>query len=259
MPEMNSSSDEYAPDSEILQQFREQGFYFLRELLPPDFINDVYNQIKSVIDYSIEAVEPGYNKQNSVDESYFHLKTAYPAQKSRCYDLVKHLDAVHRIATRPRLLGFLNGLTNGPVLLDLMQIRVDDRDNDRLLPIHQEALGQISRQAVTVWIPLTDIDGSAGGLSVVPGSHKQGFVPHKFFGDMNYHGVADQETAEANSIEVRAKAGDALIFDARLMHGSLPNASDQIRWTFVCRYSPMQEIPYLDDPQAPMRTEQLAK
>ena len=53
-------------------------------------------------------------------------------------------------------------------------------------------------------------------------------------------------------ISSNLKAGDGIIFDGMLMHGSNPNKSKNIRWTLISRYNSLQGIPYLKDKKAQM-------
>ena len=70
----------------------------------------------------------------------------------------------------------------------------------------------------------------AGGLAVIPGSHKSNFnVPE------------DIRTLRRNSPIVRqvpTKAGDCVIFTERLLHGTLPWQGPGIRRTLFFKYAP---------------------
>lgn len=100
---------------------------------------------------------------------------------------------------------------------------------------HQDtALVDESRfTSLTIWCPLTDtglVDGRDNGmLYVVPGSHRfADWVRAHEPGDFAFHG-SEQDIVERHGVGVVAKAGEAVIFDHRLVHFSMPNESTEPR------------------------------
>lgn len=77
---------------------------------------------------------------------------------------------------------------------------------------------------------LTDVPAGAGGLAVIPGSHKSNFkVPE------------DIRTFERDSPivqQIPTRAGDCVIFTERLIHGTLPWKGPGIRRTLFYKYGP---------------------
>ncbi|MFA6114828.1 MAG: phytanoyl-CoA dioxygenase family protein [Sphingomonas sp.] len=77
--------------------------------------------------------------------------------------------------------------------------------------------------AITIWCPLVDVDESNGCLHVVPGSHR--LVRHvNGPGIKGYQGRFQQELKE-RAVAVPMRAGEALVFDSSLLHGSPVNQS----------------------------------
>jgi hypothetical protein len=76
------------------------------------------------------------------------------------------------------------------------------------------------------WCTLDDVDGERGALRIVPGSHQilrhiQSFHSPPFFA-----GFQDRlETRFAETLPMRA--GEAILFERTLLHGSTPNRSDR--------------------------------
>ena len=82
--------------------------------------------------------------------------------------------------------------------------------------------------ALTVVIPLVDIDEKNGGTRFWPGSHTKPHVKD---------GVLDRSTIHTeDSAVAQCKRGDCFIMDYRITHGGEPNASQSARpiVTFVC-------------------------
>lgn len=80
--------------------------------------------------------------------------------------------------------------------------------------------------AVNAWCPLVDVDDSFGNLVLLPGSHKlpnvetEGLKP--FYEDY-------VEELEKLCVSYPLEAGEAVLFDHRLLHWSRPNRHDEPR------------------------------
>jgi len=115
-----------------------------------------------------------------------------------------------------------------------------------LSPWHQEyPYNLTSDNAVTLWMPLVDVDEVNGCLLLAPGSQRLGALPVRVRDALNERRNAN-ETMEIDGLEsvlarhatlsVPAAAGDALVFHTFLLHRSQPNRSAATRWTLQARY-----------------------
>ena len=93
------------------------------------------------------------------------------------------------------------------------------------LPSHQHSpfVTKLDEKAFVVWCPLVDVNELNGTLHVLEGSHKivPGLYPYdypQFFADYG-------ERVRKHSKPIVLKAGEALIFDDKLIHGSDVNNS----------------------------------
>jgi ectoine hydroxylase-related dioxygenase (phytanoyl-CoA dioxygenase family) len=238
-------------------QFKENGFVLLEDVISPTEIESVFSEIDYMLDMVMQNLKTGRRKFARVDEKYLHLKSSNPLFSGRVYDLMKQMQLLLAVAMKPRIIDFVRSVFQGPVLLDLPQIRIDDPSNLRALPMHQEGFGQISTNTITAWTPLQDVSVTTGTMAVIPGSHKLGFLPHQFYADMsNAHGVCREYVDPGSISPISVKAGTAVVFDARLIHGTVHNSSNKVRWTAICRYCDPKQAPYLLDASAPMRIPQ---
>jgi phytanoyl-CoA hydroxylase len=92
-------------------------------------------------------------------------------------------------------------------------------------------------EILTVWLPLTNATIDMGCLALVPRSHRE-LMAH-CPGGANGGGlhIPDQLLRPAETMPVPVKQGGALFMHRRTMHSSLPNTSDDIRWSFDLRYN----------------------
>lgn len=98
--------------------------------------------------------------------------------------------------------------------------------------------------SLSIWIPLLDTNAANGTLAVLPGSHsvyngpRSPNIPQPF---------RDQiDSIAAKLIDIDLKAGQAVIFDHRLIHGSKQNSSDNERVAAVSVLIPREaDLTYL--------------
>ncbi len=83
-----------------------------------------------------------------------------------------------------------------------------------------------------VWIALTRMSDSAGGLWVVPGSHKAGRLPHRQVGNQ----IEATHPVEG-AVLIEAEPGDVVLFSSLTLHYTGPNTtSDLQRWAYVVEF-----------------------
>lgn len=125
-----------------------------------------------------------------------------------------------------------NSLINYRVLFTNYMVKEPGPEGD--FPVHQDwtYVDETKYASYAFWIPLSDVGATNGALHVVPGSHK--FITH-LRGPFIYEPFKElsEEIKKKYSQPVNLKAGEALIWDHRLIHYSLPNLSDQPRIAFT--------------------------
>ena len=92
---------------------------------------------------------------------------------------------------------------------------------------------------LTVWLPVIEATEENGCMVVVPGSHRAGLVPHCPPKPNVKHVHILEERLGGDAIPVPLKPGDVLFMHKLTMHCSLPNRSNDIRWSFDLRYNPI--------------------
>ena len=86
----------------------------------------------------------------------------------------------------------------------------------------------------TIWTPLGDCPMTLGGLAVLPGSHKGGFIEHRLHAEKKYagHGLGDDQLPATAQHWVAGDfaVGDFLVFHSYTIHKALPNLTkDRLR------------------------------
>ncbi|MBT3250873.1 MAG: hypothetical protein HN729_08250 [Candidatus Marinimicrobia bacterium] len=110
----------------------------------------------------------------------------------------------------------------------LVKPRVDSSE----LPLHQDwnIIEEDKYISAQIWCPLSDVNSHNGSLFVLDKSHNY----YETFRSGSIHGVrfhpADNKIISDNIVEVKVKAGHAVVYQNKLFHGSYKNdgRSDRI-------------------------------
>lgn len=108
--------------------------------------------------------------------------------------------------------------------------------------MHQNwpALDNLDDTSLTLWCPLVDADETNGVLRLIPGSHK--LLPHV----QGPESLSFLETVDGLDDVIESlpfKAGEGVIFDDSLLHGSEPNRSDDARFALQLILVPEDAVP----------------
>ncbi|HUH75702.1 MAG TPA: phytanoyl-CoA dioxygenase family protein [Chitinophagales bacterium] len=96
----------------------------------------------------------------------------------------------------------------------------------------------------TAWSPLIDVNEKNGCLFVLPGSHKLWHQIRKTPDFLPPIRNIKEHLWDKYAVEIKMKAGEALVFHHRLIHGSKPNFSNSVRLATLNAFIP-QEAPLL--------------
>lgn len=99
------------------------------------------------------------------------------------------------------------------------------------LPFHQDWSFVEEDQGfatVTMWSPLVDVSPSNGTIEVVSKTHLLPRRPRLVIGH-DYPYAAFQSVLQQHAQPISAKAGEAVIWDSALFHGSSPNLTNDLR------------------------------
>lgn len=88
------------------------------------------------------------------------------------------------------------------------------------------------------WVALTPTRKQNGALTLAPGSHKRGLLPHKFVGG----GQMEVQGPIGDTVCIDADIGDVIIFSSLMLHCTGPNEADNSRVAYVAEYLPLSDF-----------------
>lgn len=110
-------------------------------------------------------------------------------------------------------------------------------------PWHQDAAvipPDSGTELITVWVPINDAPVEMGCLQFIKGAHKSGLIRHGF-GSVDGLALPADEVSQDNVAVVPARRGDLLLIHRHCPHASLPNTSDQLRFSLDLRFHPADQ------------------
>jgi hypothetical protein len=235
-----------------LAAYASEGCLLLRGFAPAGLLARFREEVATLVDLVLaeQGLDPAGSRIARFDRGLDLLLRADRARVGRLYLAVRKLPSVHQLITAPRVWAVMKQLMNTRlpgVYPAGTGVRMDHPGEDTYLsPWHQEyPYNLTSDNAVTLWLPLVDVDETNGCLRLAPGSHRLGALPVRVRDALNERRNAN-EAMEIDGLEsilarhptlsVPAAAGDALVFHTFLLHRSQPNRSDATRWTLQARY-----------------------
>ncbi len=234
-----ASNDALDDPEELRCRMDNEGYLFLRKFQDADKLWDLRLQILERIQSAGDWIVPGSNlAEGRVDPA----KAC--TEPDRAYQDVYHeaykLPAFHEAAHGAEVISLIGTLVSGPVFPHPHNIiRLWFPHYTRhTTPFHQDFVHfQSNLEVITVWTPLGDCPMELGPLAVVEGSHRVGkVVDHHFSlgaGGKMVKNPEDRGTPRCNDFEI----GDTLIFGCLMVHGALPNTTeDRLRVSLDNRY-----------------------
>ena len=168
------------------------------------------------------------------------------------YRGLRYLATPTQMACHPRLLALSKELgLMMPAVMHSYNVRMDmPKDKNFLFHWHQDStylLGSVN--ALTYWIPMVPASPETGTISLIAGSHLNGIHPYRYTGDIDISSsksLSPKEIyllndPEETGVVVEAEPGDLVVFRQMLLHQSLPNPGNKVRWTIQVRHADLME------------------
>lgn len=199
-------------------------------------------------------VAPGFFSAAEMQELRTELEVTRPRTKGEDWlttgnmvfrsNLYFRSQRLQDFVSQARLVDFLTPIVGPDIWLRWDQA-VHKLPGGAEFPWHQDnAYNRLLVPHYQLWIAVTPIRRDNGGLWLDPGSHRRGFLPHRYLGHF-----AVCEGPPLNPVLLEADAGDVILFSSLLLHYTSPNVSDRARWAYVVEYVPLDDFdPYISSP-----------
>jgi len=237
----------------LSQQFNDQGFVILKEVLEPFVIREARAEMERLVDKQAEKLIATGKIRDPLKSEPFETRLF------RLYET--HLDLAPKSFRRELHGAGLFGVFFHPKVLDLAEIllggeirlypnytarpKLPEWEGTQVL-WHQdggytEQLGATGGKMeklrmVNVWSPLVPARIENGCMQFIPGTHKLGAVPH--VKKTHYLEIAEDylKPRLKQAVNIEMDPGDLVLFHNLLFHQGQPNRTQKIRWSLDWRY-----------------------
>ena len=217
----------------MLKEYQDHGYTVIRNVIPTTWINNLKSsfleQYNNVFEEDLKFFK---NEKIAKDLNNFRTKQTELYDKLQKNTILLEFGKIKEIISPVKKI-----LGNNIGLFQKIPFRVDaPLEVSELALWHQDYhYVKGNTDILTVWVPLQDTPYSLGCLSVMPGSHKLGIIPHtkNILRKKNIPlGIYDKFYKFCEM-----KEGDILLFNALLLHSSNLNISNSVRLSVQLRYS----------------------
>ncbi len=186
-------------------------------------------------------------RQQEVDATWGSAKQngqngAAPTKLLHCHDVQFHAAAFSRLLVNERLTGAAADIIGPNVQLHHTKMFIKPPEKGSPFPLHQDApfFPHERHSMIAAILHFDDAPLEKGCVRVVPGSHKQGMLPHNSEG--SWHLPTDEFPIDM-ATPLPAEAGDALFFSYLTIHGSGVNTSSEARTTVLVQMRDPADAP----------------
>lgn len=247
---LHDSTNLIVQPERLHQQLQDDGYVFLRGVIPRQ-------DIKRVLDEITEPIRAaGWLESLSPDDLTANRAAACvePQPSFReVYDQVYFKEAFHALPHHSALKRTISSALQTEMLLvhprpiGRLIFPIDTERGNFSTPAHQDYWAlQGSPETVTVWIPLHDCAFENGSLMVAERTHRDGIFDYRLA-----LGAGGVEVSDPLNDRWRGgdfEAGDIIIFYTLTVHKAAPNISNEMRLSLDCRYQsaadPVSELAF---------------
>ncbi|GAA0390008.1 protein involved in biosynthesis of mitomycin antibiotics/polyketide fumonisin [Acrocarpospora corrugata] len=222
---------------DLVEFYRENGYVLVRGLLGREEALGYREECHAVLG-RLRKTDPTWGSAREL--------AGGPTELRHCHDAQFYSAAFAKLMVDPRFTDVAAAvLGTENVQLHHTKIFVKPEEKGSPFPMHQDAPHfPHSRDAVGAAIfHFDDAPEEKGCVRVMPGSHKNGVLPHIEEGGWHLP-LAEWPLEAATPIE--ARAGDVLFFSYLTVHGSGVNSSAESRTTWLVQFRDPEAAP-IDD------------
>jgi ectoine hydroxylase-related dioxygenase (phytanoyl-CoA dioxygenase family) len=213
-----------------VQFYKDNGYLLVKNIFSTDEVEEMREAVNGIIYRSLGTK---YEKNTAWQGDFL---PAYELKKlvlRGTHDIHYHDSAFTRAIVHPRMVEILKQIIGPNVQLHHSKMLVKPPENGAAFPMHQDYpyFPHTNHSMLAASVHLDDADTDNGCIHVIPGSHKQGALPHvgKFYLNHIQYPIED-------GLPCPAQAGDVLFFNYLTIHGSKPNRSDRVRRNVLFQY-----------------------
>ena len=217
-----------------LFDMQEQGFLLLRGVFGPGLLADVRNYLYELVDYA----------ENDYEDPFERYYLRHRADQGVLYDLYQRHPIFYEFVRNKTILSCLAEVMGQNIFMYENSLVYKPRGRKNGVPFHQDFVSRNNEPTKYIaWMAIDDVTKESGALKVIPGSHKSGFRTWYRVKGETHHDRVKTDGLNMDGIEhIEMAAGDVLIFNQLVVHGSDEAHTDSMRFVYRVSYQGFDEI-----------------
>lgn len=224
--------------------FQDQGYQIERGIVSPLQIEAIRKGIYEIMKPHCEVSEVACDL---LDACFYALGRQGGTLKNNCYNLFGKLAALPLLLADQNIHRIVQELGFGRATIQAHSIFCLEPGNKRnKFLAHQDLRERTSLRSLLIWVPLS-AGPNLGGMACYEGTHCAGplrhdisetgkpFLPREFYDDARRVNITDFQV------------GDCIFMDPYLIHESIENTGDAIRWTAVLKLDDARELTHISE------------
>lgn len=214
--------------------FAEDGFVILRQVFDADTLAQMRALLVDIVHYADQGLEDPFTR--------YYLP--HRADQGVLFDLFQRHPEFDALARAPRVLDALETVLGPDILLYENSVVYKPKGRKNGVPYHQDFISRSDEPIKFIaWMAIDRVTRDSGALKVIPGSHKNGFLPwHRVKGETHHDRINPEALDLSGQIHLELEPGDVLIFNQLVVHGSDEMNTDSLRLVYRASYQSFDEI-----------------
>ena len=220
-----------------IADYHRDGFVAVQNVLSPDEVAEARQALDDLIHGRVPAYD-GIQPEPEVKDRWATMTTDERADSVRkVWRFVEQEPRLRALIEHPALHSILQRLVGEKVRLIQDMALLKPRFIGTEKPWHQDMAyfdWAPPEKLIGAWIALDPATAENGCMHVLPGTHREGPVPHIHLRDCQ---IPDARVQVERDVMVPLAPGGVLFFSALLHHGTPPNNSSARRWAIQYHYA----------------------
>jgi phytanoyl-CoA hydroxylase len=220
---------ETALSDDQIAQFKEDGYLHVEGVLNTEEVKKMQVVTEDLLTtYSVSTGEDFFENAFD-DEETVNREKLVDADLKVLYHLEGYSTIFKDLIFDERLVTPMTQLIGSNVEFHQSSLHAKPPEKGAPFPMHQDSqfFHHETYNYVDALIHINDAPSKRGPLQFIPGSHKEGPLPHVY--DQGEKFLPPEEYPFEDAVELPAAAGDIILFHINAIHGSGINRSNEFR------------------------------
>lgn len=207
----------------LKEEFDVNGFVHVRGFMPVQEVDEWAGRF----DRFVAEVVPTLPRSQAMFEDYDD-----PSTLKQIMQLHQEDEKFGELLYDPRLMELTSTLLDDEVVPQSTEAFIKAPFKGKPTPAHQDGYYFClnPNEAVTVWMPIGNIDAGNGALCYIKGSHKNGIIAHDSSGVLGFsQGLNSDSMVQGEEVICAVEKGDILVHHSRTIHYAAGNSSPRPR------------------------------